>query len=320
MSMTIFDYDKALLKAVKAKLPEGVNPVWFVMDTLSIGKEAAYRRLRSEVPLTLRESVLLADRLELSIDEVTGERSSRVRPLRLCLAEFENSEETDYQILQNYVDLLFRARHDPFSSLTISANTFPQQIYLHYPSLLKFFLFKWIYHNESPYVKSYSLVKITERMQRIFRDSVDNHMQFASTRFILDKQIGQYLAADLRYYTSVKLLTEEEMQTIRSDAHKMINYMEQLAITGKYPNGNRVEMYISDISFERSYYNIKINDDHVSVIETCILNGISSTDRISYQKMERWLNSRRRLSTQISQCGEAQRIAFFSQMRRQMDE
>lgn len=318
--MTAYNYDKALFDAIKAKLPTDINPVWFIMDTLSIGKEAVYRRLRGEVALTLREAVLLAGKLGLSIDEITGNGDKKVRHLRMCLAEFENPDETDYLILQGYVDLLFRARQDPFSSLSISANTFPQQIYLRYPGLLKFFLFKWIYHNGSAQTKSYSQVTIAERMYRIFRDSLDAHMQFASTCFILDKQIGQYLSADLRYYTCVGLLSETEMQSIRNEAHKMVNYMEQLAVTGRYDNGSQVQIYVSDISFERSYYNIKINEEYVSIIETCILNGIASTDKISYLKMEDWLDSRRRLSTLITQSGELQRVAFFTQLRRQLDE
>ena len=45
-----------LIEAMKEKLPLKGQLADMLMDTLYIGKEAVYRRLRGEVPLTLQES------------------------------------------------------------------------------------------------------------------------------------------------------------------------------------------------------------------------------------------------------------------------
>lgn len=314
-----YNYDKFLLDTVISKLSPDVSPVWFIMDVLSIGKEAAYRRLRGEVALTLKEAVLLSQRLNLSLDEVIGENNGKVRPFRLCLADFGNPREEDYCILEEYVDALFRAQYDPSSTLTVLVNTFPQQLYLRYKNILKFFLLKWNYQNVAGQAKTYHQVKIPDRMQQIFRSSLEAYMQFTSTCFILDKQIGFSFATNLRYFASVGLVNAAETDMIRKEAHLMLNYLEQLAIIGQYENGNKVYMYVSNTSVDRPCFNIKIQKEYLSVFETCILNGIASTDETSYRKMRDWHASRRRLSTLISQSGELQRITFFEELHRQVD-
>lgn len=99
----------------------------------------------------------------------------------------------------------------------------------------------------------------------------------------------------------------------------MFDYMEQLAITGKYQNGNAVHLYISDINLNKSGFNLKIFEKHLSVIESLILNGIASTDIEAYLNMKRWFRAKCRLSTMISQCSEARRIAFFNEQRCALD-
>lgn len=49
-----------LIEAMKEKLPLKGQLADMLMDTLYIGKEAVYRRLRGEVPFTLQESALIS--------------------------------------------------------------------------------------------------------------------------------------------------------------------------------------------------------------------------------------------------------------------
>ncbi|MCS2893990.1 hypothetical protein NXY11_04005 [Parabacteroides faecis] len=44
--------NNGLIKAMREHLPEETNLANYIMDIISIGKEAVYRRLRGEVPFT----------------------------------------------------------------------------------------------------------------------------------------------------------------------------------------------------------------------------------------------------------------------------
>ena len=52
------DPNTNLIEAMKEKLPLKGKLADMLMDTLYIGKEAVYRRLRGEVPFTLQEAAL----------------------------------------------------------------------------------------------------------------------------------------------------------------------------------------------------------------------------------------------------------------------
>ena len=54
------ELNTSLIEAVKEKLPLKENLANLLIDTLYIGKEAIYRRLRGEVPFTLEEAALIS--------------------------------------------------------------------------------------------------------------------------------------------------------------------------------------------------------------------------------------------------------------------
>lgn len=318
--MKVDDYNKALLDSVKARLPANVNPVWFLMNTLSIGKEAAYRRLRGEVPLILQEAVLLSKALGVSLNEFVDTAGNKVQYYSIFLVDFETPDESDYKILQAYLDSVNQSRDDPSSYLGVTTSMFPLQLSLSYEPLVKYSLFKWLYLTGRRQAKAYHAIKIADRMHQFLIDLQKAYSRFSTTCYIFDSQLGHSLVNDMRYFISVGLLSSEEAKSICDEAHKMLDSMEQIAITGRYENGNAAYMYVSDIHFNKSYHIIKAAKFYAGIIEICVLNGLVSTGEHCYRKMNEWFNSRRRLSTLITQSSEPHRIAFFKEQRRQLDE
>lgn len=317
--MRIRNYNETLLETIKQKLPGRITPATFLMDILCIGKEAAYRRLRGEVPLTLEEAARLAKALNISIDMILGTGSDKISSYRMCMIEFENPAQTDYSILEEYVELIRSAADDPLSRLSLSANMLPQQLYLQYENLTRFFLFKKNYHETGKQAKAYQQIFIPEKMRWIFRDSFEAHRQFRTIYFVLDQHIFIYLVHNIRYFYSIGLISKKDIVLIGKDILKMITYLENIAIRGTYENGSRVNLYISNINFDKNCYNIKILDHYISVIEAYILNGVASTDKADYDRMEVWILSKCRLSTMISMCGESRRVAFFNEQRTMLE-
>lgn len=69
-----------LIEAMKEKLPLKGQLADMLMDTLYIGKEAVYRRLRGEVPFTLQESALISRKLGISLDKIIGLSFKSINP------------------------------------------------------------------------------------------------------------------------------------------------------------------------------------------------------------------------------------------------
>ena len=71
MVMMINELNTGLIEALKEKLPPKTNLANLLMDTLYIGREAIYRRLRGEVPFTLEEAALISRKLGVSLDKIS---------------------------------------------------------------------------------------------------------------------------------------------------------------------------------------------------------------------------------------------------------
>lgn len=311
--MGISNYNKALVDTIKQRLPDEINPVNFLMNILYIGKEAAYRRLRGEVVLTIEEAALIAKTLGISIDQIVGINDEKISAFRMCKTEFESPTEADYKVLEEYIELVRLAANDPCSQMSASVNMFPQQMYLQYENLTRFFLFKKTYHDRAKQVKAYHEIIIQDRMKEVFKNSFEAHLGFKTIKFVLDKHILPNLINNIKYFYHVGLIRKADVELIYQDINRLLIYLEKISLTGKYESGADVYLYISNISLDKSCFNLKIQNFYVSNIETYILNGVASTDKVNYDRMEEWILSKCRLSTMISMCGDLQRVAFFKE-------
>lgn len=305
----------ALLSAVKERIPQGANIANILMDTLLIGKEAVYRRLRGEVPFTLSEAASIAKALGISLDGIVGSNSQKSRPFQMKLVEYANPTEIDYAMLQNYVDLFRICKDDPYSEITSATNVFPQCLYLNYELISKFFLFKWTYHNELSQSQSFENIKITERLRAIQLDSVTEHRNLKTSCFVFDNLITQYLINDIKYFAGVRLISEQSVKALKEELLEFLDELEEIATTARYENGNSVYFYVSNINFESTYTYIRLQNYRLSMIQAFVLNAAASLDEENYEKVKTWVLSLKRLSTLISQSGELQRMQFFKNQR-----
>ena len=88
-----------LIEAMKEKLPLKGQLADMLMDTLYIGKEAVYRRLRGEVPFTLQESALISRKLGISLDKIIGLSFKSNAMFNINIVDYDAPFESYYNIL-----------------------------------------------------------------------------------------------------------------------------------------------------------------------------------------------------------------------------
>lgn len=305
-----------LLNAIKIHIPDNINPAGFLMELLHIERSAAYRRLRGEIYFTFEEASLIAKKLEFSLDSIMATGNIlKESPFSMHTVEFETPEEIDYEMLDKYLNIIKLAGQDSLSQLTISARMMPQQIYIQYESILKFFFLKWLYFNGHKQTKAYHDVKMSERILQIFHESFDAHLEFKKTNYVLDKYIFRDIINEIKYFSSIGLLEKNDEDMIFRDIHDMINYLEEMCITGKNKKGNDVCIYISNLSIEKTSCIMKILNNHIAFIEVCVFSGVGTNNKKSIEKINEWVQARCRTSTDITCCGELERIDFFNKQR-----
>ena len=188
-----------LIEAMKEKLPLKGQLADMLMDTLYIGKEAVYRRLRGEVPFTLQESALISRKLGISLDKIIGLSFKSNAMFNINIVDYDDPFESYYNILEKYVSLINTMPDDPNSVMGTSANIIPQTLYLKHELLAKFRLFKWMYQNKYIDCKSFEELDIPPKLVNIQKDYV------AMTRhiFINIVKISQFNVAGIQLQSHI---------------------------------------------------------------------------------------------------------------------
>lgn len=308
-----------LIEAMKEKLPLKGQLADMLMDTLYIGKEAVYRRLRGEVPFTLQESALISRKLGISLDKIIGLSFKSNAMFNINIVDYDDPFESYYNILEKYVSLINTMPDDPNSVMGTSANIIPQTLYLKHELLAKFRLFKWMYQNKYIDCKSFEELDIPPKLVNIQKDYVAMTRHIHSIDYIWDNMIFQHLINDIQYFASIHLISDETKEEIKNELFLLADELEELAINGKTADGNRVRIYVSNINFEATYSYVDTNNLQLSLIRIYSINSITTMDNEIFCTLKEWIQSLKKFSTLISESGEMQRIQFFKQQREIID-
>ena len=292
-----------LIEAMKEKLPLKGQLADMLMDTLYIGKEAVYRRLRGEVPFTLQESALISRKLGISLDKIIGLSFKSNAMFNINIVDYDDPFESYYNILEKYVSLINTMPDDPNSVMGTSANIIPQTLYLKHELLAKFRLFKWMYQNKYIDCKSFEELDIPPKLVNIQKDYVAMTRHIHSIDYIWDNMIFQHLINDIQYFASIHLISDETKEEIKNELFLLADELEELAINGKTADGNRVRIYVSNINFEATYSYVDTNNLQMSLIRIYSINSITTMDNEIFCTLKEWIQSLKKFSTLISESG-----------------
>lgn len=235
--------------------PQHSNPASLLMDMLNIGREAAYRRLRGEVPFTFGEASALCARMHFSLDRVVGLAATDKLSFQLKFKEFTALLETYNEILERDIAFMREVASDPTTEFATATNSLPAEFYGKYDNLNRFKLFKWLYQHEvgNPAVRTFEELKLPAELRRNCREYVRWVQSVATTYLIFDDSNFKHWLNALRAYREMHLISQESVRVLRDELFAMLDEMETVAVKGEFENGNKIFLYLSDIDLESSY-------------------------------------------------------------------
>ncbi|NDV79497.1 helix-turn-helix domain-containing protein [Dysgonomonas sp. 511] len=305
-----------IIEAIKNQLPAKASISTLLIDVLDIGKEAAYRRLRGEVPFTLDEAAILATHLNISLDTIIRSNRQESKHFLLNSTRFIDPQETDYKPLELFVDILHKSRNDSHTETGSSTNIFPQTLYLGFKGLTKFYNLKWLYQTQGiRNVRSLDDIGITPRMYDIQQRYLEEAFQIKYTYYIWDHLIFHYLTTQIKYFARIRYISEKDVLMLKEELFRFVDKLESIAIKGQFDSGQKVQFYLSPINFECTYSYLSTENLKLSLINVFTLDAATSLDTSIFCKLKSWIESQKRLSTLISESGEIERINFFNEQR-----
>jgi len=305
-----------LLKAIKQNFPKEVNLVSELMDTLSISREAVYRRLRGDMPFTLHEAAQIATKYNISLNDIANITLPENPTYELKPQRFYDLRDIDYKMLYEYRETLAFASKDTGSTQVFAANVFPQFPTNRYYLLAKYDAFRWVYQNQNiSRVKPFHEIEFPEKLHELHKSIVDETMNIRDTTYIWSDRIFESVVKEIKYFSKIGLIRDEDVVKIKEELHVYIDFLERIVTRGRFDTGNKVQMYIMDLSSDAGYSYLETKNLHLSMIGTFAFNYVVSLKENALDIMKTRISSLLRISTLISESGQTARIDFFKNQR-----
>ncbi|MDR2414983.1 MAG: hypothetical protein LBD64_08380 [Odoribacteraceae bacterium] len=312
---------ECFVEMVRLRLAPGTNLATYLMEILCIGKEAVYRRLRGDVAFTFDEIVTVSKKLKISLDELSGEQEPVFIPFYLSRTR-EDDEKCPVRDKKDLAALLEKAKssRDPDSEAGIALNTLSVVLMRNYPQLMKFRVFKWLYQRAGgDAVKPYDTVVVP---RSLILHGEEKHLSLAgitNISLILDKMVFAHVINDVRAFALIGLLSREDVRQVKEDIAGLLDELERIATTGQNPMGNRLDLFLSDISFESTYSYTTTRRETSCAIGIFSMDMMYSVNKRMYFAVKHWVDSLKQYSFLITKSGGIHRRQFFNAQREMLE-
>ena len=311
---------QAFLSAIQHKIPHKATLANTVTDLLAIDKDAVYRRLRGEVAFSFVEMATIAKKFGVSLDSIAGIDSAQSKPTRVLMTKHVNPTSIDYEMFNEYVDLLKFIKDEPDTLLMESGNALPHHLFYDYDHLTRVYLYGWNQASSSGSDLQFNEMVIPKKMRDLQKECCLYTRHIKSTHYVWDRMIFLRMIENIKFAARVNLIKAEDVSALKNELTSLINHLERLADKGRHEDtGNEVSIYISDLYLQTGYCCIKSKNLRVSLFKTFLLNSNSAFDEDVYNEVNIWIRALQKMSTLISVSGERIRADFFNTQREIID-
>jgi len=315
------EFNQKLIDAIKHAHSKKNDQIGLLMQTLCVGKEAAYRRLRGEVHFTFAEACKLSKLLSISLNDIaqSGKYGMPVFELKTYQEEFTGYDDHK---LAEHDEALELIMNGSVLSMMVVCITIPYVLFLSYDNLAKYRFFKWVYQAEKKLVPSkFADISIPEELRKRQRDTAEKRMYLPENTFIFDRDMFATCCNEFKYFHNLGLISDEELGLLKKELLEALQDLETFSVRGRNEAGNHTWIYLSNIAIDSNYTYIKGKDFEFAFMDGIyIMDSIVSTDPQVCRMHREWIESLRKYSTLISVSGEIERKEFFREQRKLITE
>jgi len=321
--MKSLNLNQKFLDILTKKYPQKKELSHLLMNILPIEKEAIYRRLRGEVPFAINELGAIAEALDISVDRMIGYTHVDFVPQSKKYPEVQTDDENqNYKALLNYVAKIKEICEQPYSKHVHAMNYLPLGICASYPYLLKFQIYMYFHlYGEIDSLKTYDSLQLSDKVKSTFTQMAYYLDRISNTSYIWDLSLLPQLIENIRYFISIKLLSLEDVNALKKDLNQLLDDLEKSAVKGLFKNTqNKFSLFISSIHIGFTHGYLWAEKACVSITSLYIIQTFASFDDATCKHTEERIYSLSKLSTLISVTGEKERLAFFREQRKLLEE
>ncbi|GHV31804.1 hypothetical protein FACS1894177_07040 [Bacteroidia bacterium] len=310
-----------IIDEIKKRLTNKEKAVHYLMDTLCIAKESAYRRLKSQIPFTFEEVVTIAQNLDFSIDKILG-RSTDNRVFFDMPVDITQAPAKIFQdMLENSCLILRNLASSEKQNIIAAINQLPFS-FLPLKTLFKYEYCHYLYTNGYiPLMTRFSDIAITPQMESLHEKCSDYFTHLRNVTGIIDNTFCSRIIKKIQYYHDLGLISNEDLKALQADLFKLFEIFETMVRTGKNHAGSAYSIYYSSHSIDSNSLYYEYDNKTMSQIwlypESPI---IIKNNPLICNMQKRWLESIIRNSMLITKSNNIQQIEILRDIHKQISE
>jgi hypothetical protein len=304
-----------IIEIVLKNIPPNIKPVAYLATTLTISRESSYRRIRGDIPFSMNEMVILASKLNFSIDSVIEENSPdrayfdfysiNINPVKVFSLMMEKSND----LLENMIG------SDEAESV-VALNSLPPTFMALYDNLFKFTFYKWLNQSDGVLFNlNFADVVLSNELIVLQKKIKMNIRKMGNCILLLDPNVVLCLVKDIQYYYLKRLISNDDLLSLKENLKEMVDSFENIARTGLFESGSQISLYLSSLHINANTGYFHYGDTTETHIWVFTVDPIVVYNKEVSEKQKIWLNSLKRQSTLISQSNEILQAEFFDQQR-----
>ncbi|MDD4516609.1 MAG: hypothetical protein PHT93_13720, partial [Massilibacteroides sp.] len=199
--------NKQIVVLVKSNIKSEDNLVDVIMNALSLGKEAAYRRIRGEVPFTFSETVKLSRMFHISLDSIAGLSFPDIAVVNTSFFNVTQMYEDYKQTLESHITLFKEMNNSAKSRASLAFNIIPFTFYAKYEGLSKFKLFRWMHQMDiASSNSSFSEMRLPDDVWRLQKELIYETDSLQNICYVLDRNVFSTFVNDINHFIQLGLL------------------------------------------------------------------------------------------------------------------
>ena len=306
--------NRRLIEEINLYLNNEKDVISFLEDSLNIGKQSVYRRLRGEIPFTFNEVITISLNLGISIDGIIGEYNPKGTFLELYLEK--NLDKVAQSFAEDSLQLVKEMSNAKESSLTTLSNRLPMAFTMDFEYITRFKYYKAIHQQqkETPDLL-FSDLKLPEELNRILKNVRHYYKHINTITIILDNNSFLSLIKEITYFYRRNLITDEELQRIKTEFYELLDQFEKRLIYGMDDIDQKFYIYISTLNIEANYSYFHFdNKENIRFWPYAEIPMVIQDHRVSLIQ-KGWLDSVKKYAVLVTQSNEIQRSAYIAKQK-----
>lgn len=321
------DLQVRLFGMIRDQLPNHVSLVDEIAEILDISNDSAYRRIRGEKPISLREVQILAGTFQISLDDLIGNPSNSVT-FRTNFLEEANYSFTDW--LKGVLQITMGASQAEDAEILFILNELSIYQIIQIPEICAFKLFFWRKSNlDFPGFRElkFRVDELDEEVLSLSREILSHYTRVRTRELTTEESLNSYLKQVLYYSEAGYFHSRNDALTLCEKLHELVDHQQKQAALGfKYAYGKppvgeegNFQLFHNDLILADNTVLVKTGDSCATYLTSNAINLMQSHDRAFFDYNYAWGKNLLSKSVPISGTAERERNRFFRILHEKVD-